>query len=90
MTTTTPITDGLKRHREESANAFIVRKVSSAAKELTLNDLRERMETASGKLSAMLADPHTSLREHKRLKGKIEGVRLAQSYVDEALRTLDR
>lgn len=50
-----------------------------------LIDLLERLARADLTLLQMMNDPG-ALADHDRLQGKREGVRLAASYVDEAIR----
>lgn len=50
-----------------------------------LRDLRDRLTKAASTLDASV-DTYWEAAERSRLRGKAEGVRLALSYVDEALR----
>ena len=50
-----------------------------------LHDINDRLRRAATYLAEMAKDAHDPL-EYKRLSGKSEGVHLAISYVEEALR----
>lgn len=50
-----------------------------------LIDLRQRLAVAAGRLDA-LVDTYWESTERVRVRGKAEGVRMALSYVEEALR----
>lgn len=49
-------------------------------------DLRERLERAVARLEERRDATHTSRSEHTRLSGKVEGVKLALSYLEEQRR----
>lgn len=53
-----------------------------------LTDLRERLVEADVTLGKLVAEADNPVERNRRF-GKVEGVRLALSYVDEALRAVE-
>lgn len=51
-----------------------------------LQDLRDRLAAAADHLDSLASQQPRHTEEQGRLRGKAEGVRLAMSYMDEALR----
>lgn len=51
-----------------------------------MHDLSERLHRAVDVLGAMASDPSNDPLEAARLRGKIEGVKLALSYLNESAR----
>lgn len=50
---------------------------------MNTNDLTERLHRAVDRLGERVSDPSLGMLESARLRGKLEGVKLALSYIQE-------